>query len=869
MPAPNSEFFKGPLTAKHATREYLDDLADALKISKKGQVKKDIRDRIEAHLAVHPELFLDPRFQALWAYRPQNLEEGRSKTSADKVALDQAEGAKPVKEATGAHKSLIDRGMPHDPPPRITRLRATRDPLGHASTDLAEEDPFGDGDVSSPPSTPRVPPPNTPPSVRSESMAADDVGENEPEVRDTLSGPNDGPRTPVKAKVSKTIVVAFQQLGSAGGNPVVEEVFVPTDSKLRITNRLSHAGGEQGSFVRLSELLPVAIENASTPMKQRGGRIGRIGFTGNDAKVWLGSIQGFMNGDQSKYLRSELVNTFELEPTKNEDTLRVARKGLGDCPTAFFQCLSPSSIASHGRYLCRRRQEERTVMFCRQQRELHPASTRASRGPDGEWKKAKTAGDVLPRVKALRQALEKLGNWGWERSRGGYQIPDGHEDAGEFAGREFTKQEVLAAMQMGHSSSSNDVSLFKDDVLEQLPKLQDWYDRVEKSEHHSFFRKMKISDFKRYQKKELEAAAALRVSKGKARSRKRRQKTAWFISILDIIRRQAQADFHQKDDVDPGLNADEARDLVRGLSNDMDVVFEFLGVTPGSHASPLHPPPPLILCTTRVECARCPVDVQFRSLRRREKFQTVRVLTADFHWREGYLYAAHCRTCRTDHYPDRYTYPNPDGSSRVQCFEYDAPYLRVSKTGVWVERAVATAQEHSLLRFRAGWSNFANWVNDILSTKPHLTARQSYRIFIEHFARRLLRAHRLDQTFTVSAELSAPALAKAVRNHVDAAGGVLPGALEHGCSDCTHLKRYLSDLTTEGFEPEVAEATNVAEVDLGDHGEVEEIGAHEELPGGGIDPPPPPHAAVPGEPRGYVRMAVMDGKTITHQVSFC
>lgn len=45
--------------------------------------------------------------------------------------------------------------------------------------------------------------------------------------------------------------------------------------------------------------------------------------------------------------------------------------------------------------------------------------------PATSWGRANTAGDVLKRRKAVVSALERLEEMGWERSAGGYRVPDG------------------------------------------------------------------------------------------------------------------------------------------------------------------------------------------------------------------------------------------------------------------------------------------------------------------------------------------------------------------------------------------------------------------------------------------------------------
>jgi hypothetical protein len=133
----------------------------------------------------------------------------------------------------------------------------------------------------------------------------------------------------------------------------------------------------------------------------------------------------------------------------------------------------------------------------------------------------------------------------------------------------------------------------------------------------------------------------------------------------------------------------------------------------------------------------------------------------------------------------------------MQNLEYDAAYLRVSKHGIWMDRRIALAQENAILRFHSGWANFAEWLSDTIGTKSRITPRQSQRLYFEHFTRRLISAHGLEDTFTVPAHSSAHILAEYIRDAVEQDGGLVAGSMEHGCKDCTHLKRYAADLVAE------------------------------------------------------------------------
>ncbi|KAI0753968.1 hypothetical protein C8Q80DRAFT_1349911 [Daedaleopsis nitida] len=341
--------------------------------------------------------------------------------------------------------------------------------------------------------------------------------------------------------------------------------------------------------------------------------------------------------------------------------------------------------------------------------------------------------------------------------------------------------------------------------------------------------------------------------------------TGWSKGLLAFLTGIAQGSEADED----GLQVEDAREIGEDIHADIQLLYELLGVD-SSGNDPSTPislgSNPLILCSPRLECTLCPTHPSLRRIKRHNA-QSVKVLTAEMKWREATLFIAHCAACKADYYPDSFTY-RVEGHKRRQQFEYDAAFLRISKHGLWADRRVAIAQDRALLRFRAGWSNFANWINDLLPHSPLITARQSQRLFLEHFSRRLLLAHNKHLDFSLPAHSNSSDLASHVRDVVGRDGGTLPTALEHGCLDCTHVKRYHSDLVEEGL--------NLAAPDAGP-GDVAEIADEDEhfaaAPAVDVNPLPPgmPEAhvgqqeAIPGTACGYVCMAVMDGKTITHR----
>ncbi|TBU55992.1 hypothetical protein BD310DRAFT_1026321 [Dichomitus squalens] len=347
---------------------------------------------------------------------------------------------------------------------------------------------------------------------------------------------------------------------------------------------------------------------------------------------------------------------------------------------------------------------------------------------------------------------------------------------------------------------------------------------------------------------------------------RQRQLTAWSKTATTT-------EIRHGDNVDYGLDDQQGKNIAKDLHADLDLLYELLGMDPTNVNAPPSPPlPPLILCTPRLECHQCNQPLPRNALRRRVEPLSVRVLTAELQWREAQLYIAHCIMCRADYYPDSWTYTTPEGT-RHQKLEYNASYLRISKYGLWAERRLAWMQEHALVRFHAGWSNFANWINDTLLQKPLLTYRQSQRLFLEHLSRRLLVAHSQDDGFSIPAHSDASTLASCVRERIGINGGAVPTSLTHGCTNCTHVKQYRSDLVAQGLAGanNADNAEQVADIDETDEALVALPAM--DGPGGGAAPLLPEMPNIPvaaqeapvGEPRGYVRLAVMDGKTITHQ----
>ncbi|KAJ7245525.1 hypothetical protein C8J57DRAFT_1524243 [Mycena rebaudengoi] len=355
----------------------------------------------------------------------------------------------------------------------------------------------------------------------------------------------------------------------------------------------------------------------------------------------------------------------------------------------------------------------------------------------------------------------------------------------------------------------------------------------------------------------------LRLHLNQQRQPRQPARTAWYKAVLGLL-----AIALERGENDPASwfpQDEEGPDYAERMANDLSGMYSLLRLQPTDEAlsmSSFFPHARTILCTKRLHCMFCPAgDLNIiPSLRRREDIRTVWLLDSTFHWVQADLVTAHCATCTAEYYPDRVTYRGPNRTC-LQRLEFDVNHVRVSKHGIWVHRHIAICQEKALYRFHSGWSNFADWLNDCSpAATQKLTYRQSQRLFMEHFSRRLLRAHNKDAEFVCVAHPSTDRLVSSVRATIGVNSGVIPGAMTHGCTDCTHVKRYRSDLLAEGAvfgsNIDVIGVENHDDEDLNDAPQNEMPAL--EVPEQQVSPPV-------GAPWGYVRLAVMDGKTVTHR----
>ncbi|KAL7277985.1 hypothetical protein ACG7TL_007938 [Trametes sanguinea] len=500
---------------------------------------------ISGHLRDHPELSTEPRFQRLYAYRstalPSTASEGHAvakgvgKTSADRAREDAMEDAKKVPaQATGAHKTLLNLKVTHDPPPSRRRLgtapstnvdadRGDHSVMAGMNTDDSSVHEKSSPELSTPPLTPSTEGhPEVPPAANSRILGGEPVRSLQP-------------RTPMK---EKSIVVAFQHQDDP--KRPVDEVYLQESVQVPVVR--GQPGDEDGCFVRLSQLLPVAIENASTPMKrqyffisigwdtnviaiERGGRLYRPGFTAAGSRIAIGSMEAISQRARVLSLESSKVDTYRLERVEGDEDILMCRLFLQEgAPTPKSGAthseplhihLSPSPTPAPQAKLVQATERVRATMGF-SKATMSEATGAADgeafieylrdllEGPKNQWRKAKTVGHILQRRKAVERAMQVVEELGWEKSKGGYQIPEAdYDDAGVFAGRHFVKEDILRALRLGHSQANSDASLFRRQDLDRLPELDEWYKDPE-GPHAKRFAHMTIKEFEAYKAHGLE-----------------------------------------------------------------------------------------------------------------------------------------------------------------------------------------------------------------------------------------------------------------------------------------------------------------------------------------------------------------------------
>lgn len=176
---------------------------------------------------------------------------------------------------------------------------------------------------------------------------------------------------------------------------------------------------------------------------EKGGRIYRPGTTSAAGRIPLGAVDTILSDKIPPQLRFDKVDNYILRPTEGSDltcdlfwdpndvraplfkshisvTLFWPQRPFGTVSasavdTTAMSKSQPIATSSQAQVTSPTNEDENFISYLR----------RLLKGPNKEWKKARTAGDILDRHLTLVKAIEQLDELNWGRSAGGYQIANG------------------------------------------------------------------------------------------------------------------------------------------------------------------------------------------------------------------------------------------------------------------------------------------------------------------------------------------------------------------------------------------------------------------------------------------------------------
>ncbi|KAF8164580.1 hypothetical protein K438DRAFT_2025241 [Mycena galopus ATCC 62051] len=486
-----------PLSKKLKTE--LQAIAIAMGEDEKQSVK-DLRKSIQKYLHDHPEAADNPKFLPLFVHRTAPKAGGRN--SADKATEDAAQV--PAKELTGAHKTLLDRKIPVNPPAKFANLSI------HKKDDAVPEESDHGSDSSSlePTSRPASPTPEAP---------SEQVKPKEKKV--------DGA---VTIALPETVQVNFYDEGDHTAVPRQ----VPVLTKEIPISVSTTADGTTHYATSLSKILPVAFENDS-PMKGLGGRIYRLPTRGGGGgHHHIGRIDAIVQGDcrtlkigemDGYALRSSSEGSLHCDVFwERSTTAKVIDNSLPSFP-----------LPSHARPKFSGAGTDIPLAIATDRAIHNPTGKIAAPGVreaflqflysqitatitdapvfGTPWPRAKRAGMLL-----LRQPFEdKVFKMfvAWSRPTGGYIVPKGHE---EYTGVIFTKEDLFETIKIKSSRSSTSTVVFSPQSMVGSSKARAWYESGGVT-HNEAFSRMTPAQFKRYLKDRAELKERARSTEAKGR----------------------------------------------------------------------------------------------------------------------------------------------------------------------------------------------------------------------------------------------------------------------------------------------------------------------------------------------------------------
>lgn len=183
----------------------------------------------------------------------------------------------------------------------------------------------------------------------------------------------------------------------------------------------------------------------------------------------------------------------------------------------------------------------------------------------------------------------------------------------------------------------------------------------------------------------------------------RRHESAWMTELKALVRSTFGEPVVAPDMDDPPYPA-----VGKRIANEVEDIYEHLyDVVPNEGLATWGSDLPVLM---RLPFLDCPYCIPKRPLFKLDQVTRVPLLTRGLTQGTGLLVFAKCWKCGAHFFPDRITKVGPDGERHTQMLA-DAEFLRVSRTGLWVDRSIAHMQECAFAQFHGSISGFRSFFN--------------------------------------------------------------------------------------------------------------------------------------------------------------
>jgi hypothetical protein len=313
---------------------------------------------------------------------------------------------------------------------------------------------------------------------------------------------------------------------------------------------------------------------------------------------------------------------------------------------------------------------------------------------------------------------------------------------------------------------------------------------------------------------------------------------------------------------------------VQNLQNNIEDIYATLELD----EMPVIDPPPAMLSSPHRICIFCP---QRHVLHKYGTVNRVTYINSNYKKCQAWLMVAQCRRCKANYYPDRISRCCAGGRSRYDFLECDATVLQISREpALWVAREVGFMQQALVYYNHMSWTGFMNYFNEVHGNGDAFSFENSRRLFVEHFIRRLIRAYEVEHAYRPSKEADATTKVRAFLELLGPRSKLVPLARRHACGKCTHARKpgnqapnlnvpinAVAEVNDEVNDHSLALSFTDSTCQIPVDEAAPEVGGHDQEVidqlGQIQEEENENEMEVDGQ---LVRMAVIDGKTLTHRV---